>query len=575
VPVSGVAADRRASGPVTERAALTGSGGRLARLLLGRRSLGGGELAVAALVLGVIALVAFGGHVRHGGFYYDDWGVLGIVRFRAHGQSAIGALWPFYSKRPGEVVWYALVDSTLGFHASLQLALAAATLTLELLAIFALMRMLGLAFLHSLLICALILVFPFSDSQWLWAIMSMATLACAIGVLAVILAIKALESRGRRALALHAASLLLFVASILSYEVFAVLGCLAGAAYAVRVGLRRARVRWALDVVVILGTLLAAKLWLPADRATPVTTQSTSSIAHHAWLIVKQGANVISAATTPSGSLGEPLVLGAIALVLGAAALAAWRLPASDAVRPVLRRWLSIAVVGSIVAAAAWAVYLPAIDYYSPGSAGTGNRVNGMAGVGVVLFLYSTGVLFAALLWRLLRPTDWGRRLAAWPLSPVAAVVLGALVLGGGYVRHARSDARVWNEAIVEQRRVLATIKALLPHPRARPVSLYAFDYPRQVRTWIGVFAYPWDLSSALVHAYGFTGVGGIPTGRGASFECATSAFYPTNFGYGRALGSPYGHAYFVDVAARRAVAVDDRSTCLHVTRALRAGASI
>jgi hypothetical protein len=546
-----------------------------ARLLLGRRSLGGVELAVAAVVLGVIALVTFGGHIRHGGFYYDDWGVLGIVQFRPPGHSAIGALWPFYSKRPGEVVWYALVDSTLGFHASLQLALAAATLTLELVAIFALMRMLGLAFLHALLICALILVFPFSDSQWLWAIMSMATLACVMGLLAVILAIKALESGGRRALALHAASLLLFVASILSYEVFAGLGCLAGAAYTARVGLRRARVRWALDVVVILGTLLAAKLWLPADRATPVTTQSSSSIAHHAWLILKQGTNVISAAATPTGSPGEPVVLGAIALVLVAAAFAAWRLPARDPVRPVLRRWLAIAVIGSVVAAAAWAVYLPAIDYYSPGSAGTGNRVNGMAGVGVVLFLYSTGVLLAALLWRLLTPTDWGRRLAAWPLSPVAAVVLGTLVLGAGYARHARRDARVWNEAIVEQRRVLATIKALLPHPRARPVSLYAFDYPRQVRTWVGVFAYPWDFSSALVHAYGFTGIGGIPTGHGATFECAARAFYPTNFGYGRGLGSPYGHAYFVDVAARRAVAVGDRSTCLKVTRALRAGASI
>jgi hypothetical protein len=574
--MSGAVPDRPADTPMAGHAALAGAGGRLARRLLGRQGLGSGELGLAALVLGLLAVVTFGGHVRHGGFYYDDWGVLGIVQFRPqHIHSAVGSLWPYYSKRPGEVLWYALVDSTLGFHASLQLALAAATLMLEVLAVFALMRMLGLALLHSLLICALVLVFPFSDSQWLWAIMSMATVACTIGLLAVILAIEALERDGRRALALHAASLLLFVASILSYEVFAVVGCLAGAAYAVRVGFRRARVRWAVDVGVILGTLLIAKLWLPADRATPVTTQSSGSVLHHAWMILEQSASLIAAAAVPFGSLDARVVWAPIVLVLAVAALASWRLSASDPARPVLRRWLSIGLIGLLVAVAAWAVYLPAIDYYSPGSAGTGNRVNGLAGVGVVVFLYSTGVLLMALVWRLIAPTRRRRRSAAWPLAPAALVVLGALVLGAGYVRHSRRDARVWNAAVVEQRRVLATIKALLPHLPARPVSLYAFDYPRQVRTWVGVFAYPWDFSSALVHAYGSTGIGGIPTGRGARFECAATAFYPTNYGYGRRLGSPYGHAYFIDVAAHRAVAVTDRPTCLTVTRAVRVGASI
>jgi hypothetical protein len=559
-------------GPATPPA----GGSTLADRLLGRHRLSGRELALAGLGLSVLALATFIGHIRHGGFYFDDWGVLSIVRFPAHNvHSALSALWPYYSKRPGEVAWYSLVDSTLGFHASLQLILAGLMLTVEVVCVFAVMRMLGLATLHAVLICALVLIFPFSDSQWLWAIMSMATLASALGLLGAILAVKALESDGRRAIALHTVSLALYVVSILSYEVFAVIGCFAGAFYAYRVGLRRARVRWAVDVVVILGTLGAAKLLLPRDLATPVrATQSLSGLVHHATLIVRQGARIFSSAAIPVGAPDYRIVVGVLALLFATAAATWWLAPSSDPMRPVLGRWLTIGLLGLGVAAAAWAIYLPAIDYDSPGAQGTGNRVNGLAGVGIVVFLYACAVLLAAMLWRVATRARAATRMPGQG-ALAALAVAGTLLLGAGYLHRTSRDTRTWNRAIAEQGQMLGTIRQLLPSLAPQRITLYTFHHPTAVSSWVAVFRYPWDLSGALKNEYGFRGIAGVPVSRGTRFACGPGGFYPTNNGYHRGNGALYGQAYFIDVGGRRAVPVTDRASCLRLTGALRTGAAI
>src|SRR5450631_2548582 len=50
-----------------------------AERILSRRPLSARELAVAAGLLAALALGMSIGHIRRGGFYYDDWGVLSIV----------------------------------------------------------------------------------------------------------------------------------------------------------------------------------------------------------------------------------------------------------------------------------------------------------------------------------------------------------------------------------------------------------------------------------------------------------------------------------------------------------------
>src|SRR5205085_10439397 len=134
-------------------------------------------------------------------------------------------------QRPAQVLSSAALDEWMGAAAAPRLAVAAAMVVVQATLLYALLRRVGLIARDALACAALSLAFPFSDSVWLWGVLSLTSLAIAAALLGVILALRALHSSRGRALALHAASLTLYVLSILSYEVFAVAGCLAGALY--------------------------------------------------------------------------------------------------------------------------------------------------------------------------------------------------------------------------------------------------------------------------------------------------------------------------------------------------------
>ena len=58
------------------------------------------ELIACGLFLGLLTLLMSAVHVRHGGFYYDDWAVLALGRFPLPGGLLHG-LWLNYGQRPG------------------------------------------------------------------------------------------------------------------------------------------------------------------------------------------------------------------------------------------------------------------------------------------------------------------------------------------------------------------------------------------------------------------------------------------------------------------------------------------
>ncbi|TMK26000.1 MAG: hypothetical protein E6G62_03475, partial [Actinobacteria bacterium] len=130
------------------------------------------------------------------------------------------------------MLYYAALDDAFGSAASPRLALAAAMVVLQATCLYALLRELSVRARDAAAVAALSMIFPFSDSLWLWGVLSLTSLAISAALAGLILALRALRSTGRRALALHAASLALYVASILSYEAFAVAGSLAGLLYA-------------------------------------------------------------------------------------------------------------------------------------------------------------------------------------------------------------------------------------------------------------------------------------------------------------------------------------------------------
>ncbi len=413
----------------------------------------------------LLAALMCAGHIRHGGFYYDDWSLLALGRFPAAGGGLHG-LWLDYGQRPGQVLYYAVLDQALGLHAAPRLALAAAMLVLEVSCLFALLRQLGLAVRDALAIAALTLLFPFSDSVWLWGVLSLASLAIAAALLGMMLALRALQSSGARSLALHAASLGLYIASICSYELFAVAGCLAGLLYARVVGLRRARTRWALDVVAIVLTLALTRAVLPIDVATPSRTEPASGMVAHSGLIILRGTELLGAAALPIGGVSPWVGCCLLVAVLAAAALLCVRLVPTDAARAELERWLAIAGAGALVAAAGWAVYVPATEHYAPSLAGTVNRVNAAAAIGVAILIYACLMLLMRTLAQLAH--------LPWRVANLAVIAL-ALVLGGAYLARAAGDARAWDAAAADQRLVLGELHAALPRP---PHDAIVFESP-------------------------------------------------------------------------------------------------
>jgi hypothetical protein len=515
------------------------------------------EILAAAVGLSLLALVLSAGHIRNGGFYYDDWSVLALARFPPAGGLLHG-LWLYYGQRPAQVLYYAALDELLGAHAAPRLALAAAMVALQATLLYALLRRVALRARDALACAALSLSFPFSDSVWLWGILSLTSLSIAAALLGVILALRALERRGARWLALHGASLALFVVSVLSYEVFALAGCLAGLLYVRAVGFARARYRWALDVVVILATVVLARGILPIDIATPSRTQSLAGALGHAWLIAMAGARVAGAALLPFGSVTA--WVGAVLLAAGIGSACALRasLPEGARARAELGRWLVIAAAGVVIAAAGWAVYVPAPDHYSPSAPGTVNRVNALAAVGLALLAYSFLMLLGCFVARLLR----------LPASAAAAIAVTlAIVLCGAYVKRTADDARAWDTAARDQRAELSDLHAALPVP-PRGSVIYAYDAPLRVGPGVPVLNTTLDLSSAVRMSYASPTLGAVPLVAAVALRCGSQG--PTGGG----VLATYGRSYLLDLRARRAAALTGRARCVSAIARASLGAS-
>jgi hypothetical protein len=509
--------------------------GRLARV----------EILAGASALGLLALVMCLAHIRRGGFFYDDWTLLELGRFPGP-RGALHELWMIYGQRPVQVLYYAALYQLAGSDAPLRLAIAAAMVVLQATCLFALLRAAGLAARHAIAIACLALTFPFSDSLWLWGVLSLASLALAAWLLGAILALRALRSSGRRALALHAASLSLYLASLLGYELVAVAGALTGLLYVRAVGLRRARVRWIVDVAAIVGALALARVALPSDLATPGLVQSLPGMVSHAGLILGRGMRLIGAAALPldgvDPAVGGLLLVGVLALAGGLRL----RLDAEDPARAELGRWLAIGAAGALVAICGWAVYVPASDHYTPGAFGTINRMNAVAAIGIAILLYSALVLLVSVLARLARVG-----------SATASVALTAavLALGAGFLVRTAADARAWDEASAAQRQLLSDLHAALPRPPGA-ATLLIFDAPPAPGGAMPVLDTTLDLTNAIRLSYSSPRLVGVRLLGAADLQCSSRG--PLAAG----VAGAYGSSYLLDAAARRAVALPDAARC-------------
>src|SRR5438105_13864204 len=326
------------------------------------------ELALASFALLVLAVIVFGSHIRHGGFYYDDWAnaALNAYPSRPGFLGSLEAFWELTGYRPLLASYVPLVHTALGTHQHMQVAWGVLLGVVMAASLFALLRALGLARVHALAISALALIFPASDATRLWATSATASLVISMYLWGLVLALRGLDTTDRRArIWYHAGALGLFLAAISIYELVATVTLVSVVFYVWRGGLRRALKLFVIDVSAITLLLVYSLSKNKIDKAS-----SVSESLDHARAIFDQGLSVIAKSAEPFGAPSRIPVLAVLLAGLALGGLVWWRLPTADSARRSIGKWLVVAVAATLWTWAAWAVFVPAAAYYAPGRLG-------------------------------------------------------------------------------------------------------------------------------------------------------------------------------------------------------------
>ena len=504
-----------------------------------------------ALVV-LVELVLMGSHVSDGGLYTDDWQIAGLEQ-QLGMWGLFDALISVNRDRPLGALYLSSQAALSGTNTQVHALWGLATHLLSTMSLYLLLRVLRLQAVHAVPIALLVLVFPFSDSIWLWA--SLIPLSIALAALGAVLAIRGLERRGRPAVAYHLGAAALFAASILTYQAAALAICLLGLVYLSRTSARRALRRWAADVVVValavgLPRLIAGSGGSGANTAFV----SVDEQVRHARLLADQGVTLFTAALVPIGRPHHRAIVISVLAVLVVAAVLAARAPRTGAkARGELRRWLGLAVAGGLLVAAAYAVYVPGpVAFYQPLAEGSDNRVNGLAGVGLVIVAYAMIMLAATLAARGLRRPQ---------AAPLVGLALAAVLLSQ-YSQRVRQDVRAWDAAAGSQREQLAELEAGGRPPKG--TALYVFGGKGVTAPGVYAFRVTWDLDGAVKLLWDDPSLRAYPIFAGTVMDCGKSGVVPIGPGNGNGplQASGYGLTTFVDLRTDRRASVPSRQAC-------------
>ena len=214
--------------------------------------------------------------------------------------------------RPVAALYYASTHGLFGGRVELHLALAVVLAALVSVLFFLVLRTLAVERIHAAAMALLLLVFPAADATrfWLAASVSLVSLSLLLGGL--LLALKGLRERGRRAVVLHAAAVACYALSLLAYEVAIVAIASFVLVYRLRGPWRAAAARWFAD----LAAVGAVALYVRATTAKELSTVGEQ---------IDRARTIQSHARTLLGSLGLqdgvrrlPVAATAAALLLAA-----------------------------------------------------------------------------------------------------------------------------------------------------------------------------------------------------------------------------------------------------------------
>jgi hypothetical protein len=506
------------------------------------------ELLAAWLGLAVVGVVAYAPHIRNGGFYLDDWSNAAGTLYPPGGHGFSHAI-SYFSEltlyRPVLVLYVPLTYLILGTHMAYQLAWSAFLGIFVAAMLYGVLRSLAVPRSHSWIIAVLTIVYPWYDSTRLWETADQATVSISFALAGLWVAISGLN---RRSLARHACAAVLYLLSILSYEVTLPVIAAFGGIYVLCIGWRAARNRWAIDVVVV----VIGALWVGLQ--TNHESYGLSADLTHLREIVTSGGTILGRSLLPLGSQRTTLAICALALVVavGLGVQLSSRARPLSAIGWSLASWLRLAGAGLLVAVLGWVIFIPADPYYTPSVYGVTNRVNAVAGIGLVMVVYAALGILGALA-SSLRPR--AHMLAGLTL------VLG-VVLGAGYAKVLERHSTIWNAAYSAEAAGIGEMRMQLP-VLAPGSTVFVTDYPAYQTLGVPIFSASWDVNGMIKLQYKDATLQAYPLLPGLSISCRADGLGLSGAGTGPSgATAAYGKAWLLDVHTGRHIRPDSQRNC-------------
>jgi len=515
-----------------------------------QRSATSASVAAIAACLLALGFAVNAPHVAHGGFYSDDWSRAAAFRFGGYITQTADLWRDVVPGRPVHALVAPLPHALFGLEPRWHLAAAIVLAVSASVAFFVFLRALGIALQHAAALSALALLFPWSGTVRLWSTVSINNIALVAYFLGTTAALSAFSALGRRSRVYDLAASVLYLVSVLTYEVAAAAILCSGILYRSRSSWRGLRTRWfrdaALVVVPMAASLVATSrvrfVGSPTDRITDVPR------------FVREDVSIFASSFLPrsaASALAQVLVLVATAAVMAAAILRART--ASEAL---IRRWLAYWCLGAAGVGLAHLVFLG--TSLSPLDSGVADRINMFAAFGFVVAAYSTLGLVVLLL-------------APRARAGVAAILLAAaMVFGVTWIQRTRAEIRRYDDAPALQRDVLARLGSTLRGDE-RDATVVTFGYPAYAAPGVPIFAHSWDLTGALRLEWNDPAVEAFPVYR-RSVVCGPDAI--SSLQLNDAPPARYGDTVFVDLVERKAIRIRSRQECRLALRTFRPGPS-
>lgn len=516
------------------------------------------EILVAAGLLGLFIFAVHWPHIRHGGMVSDDWANLSDWVFAPSPRypSVVQGELDLLGARPVLALLLPLPAVLAGEDAAGQIALGLAFVWASTAMLYITLRVVGLPARLAALPVALSVVLPASSAVRLWATAALNHATILFALSGVLMTLFAFGARGRRAVALHGAGLLLYVTSVATYEAAGILLLILGPLYlrfaAPEIVLRR----WVADIVVVCSALVASAMLTrrvrsvgggPDDRVLAIPG------------FVLGYARRLAETMTP---LGIPDRLAILPVLITAGALIVARRSGRMVGGSETAGWAWALAAGTVLLAAAAVPFLG--SGLGPGSDGLANRANLVAGpvlAGLAIALVGLCIAVSALL----LPERIRNRAAT--LGVMAA---GAWLVAGGWA-DARDQQRAWRASAEQQRAVLDGMQAALPAPRAGDM-IYVYGFRTTVAPGVPVFDETWDLWGAARVRYGEGSVRAYPALERTRLRCGArtaTMVEPSRPLFEGDAAAEYGGAVAVDVAARTATRLTGPRVCRTVAAAM------